>query len=136
MKQLFLYKFRGWLFERMVDAFVNSGWIIKIIDFRNQEVKKYKDKVGLTVFNSKIIYLDVREGAPRILLHELGHFSFRDFFTTAAQDLPWKEMAGLRDILIHHYFGVDLELTYEVVINDLKPIKEKIAVILNQLRSQ
>ena len=51
-------------------------------------------------------------------------------------DLPWKEMAGLRDILIHHYFGVDLELTYEVVINDLKPIKEKIAVILNQLRSQ
>src|SRR3989344_7357346 len=92
MKQLFLYKFRGWLFERMVDAFVNSGWIIKIIDFRNQEVKKYKDKVGLTVFNSKIIYLDVREGAPRILLHELGHFSFRDFFTTAAHDLPWKEI--------------------------------------------
>jgi hypothetical protein len=76
----------------MVDAFVNSGWIIKIIDFRNQEVRKYKNKIGLVVFDSKIIYLDVRKGTPQILLHELCHFSFRDFFVAAAQDLSWKEI--------------------------------------------
>jgi len=39
----------------------------------------------------------------------------------------------VRDVLIHEYFGVDLDLTWKVVASDLPELERKVAMILAEL---
>ena len=45
-------------------------------------------------------------------------------------DIPWKLMAGMRDKLIHEYFGVNLDVVWEVVTNNLPALFSQIECIL------
>ena len=37
-------------------------------------------------------------------------------------DIPWKEIAGTRDRLVHGYFDVDLEIVWQITTRDLPPL--------------
>ena len=47
-------------------------------------------------------------------------------FKNRHPDIPWKEMAGMRDIIVHEYFGVDLKLTWRVATEDIKGLKAQL----------
>ncbi len=56
-------------------------------------------------------------------------------FKAKHPEIPWKQMAGMRDVLIHEYFDIDLSLTWSVVKRELPPIKEKLQSILEESES-
>ena len=45
------------------------------------------------------------------------------------QHIPWSEIAGMRDKLIHAYFGVDVSVVWMTVTSDLPDLKEKIETL-------
>ena len=53
-----------------------------------------------------------------------------DDFRAAHPAIEWRAMAGMRDRLIHDYFGVDFELVWDVVQTRVPELRDQIAFIL------
>ena len=53
----------------------------------------------------------------------------RKMFKKKYSDIPWKEMAGTRDRLIHNYFGVNIDIVWGIIDNELEPVYKGIKSI-------
>ncbi len=50
--------------------------------------------------------------------------------------IPWNELAGMRDKLIHNYSGVDLTIVWETVKEELPPLLKKFERVLEDLEKE
>jgi uncharacterized protein with HEPN domain len=57
-----------------------------------------------------------------------------DDFQARYQNVPWGDIIAMRNILVHHYFGIDVEAVWSVVEHDVPELKLKAQLILEQLR--
>jgi len=53
-------------------------------------------------------------------------------FTDKYPEIDWDSMAGMRDKLIHHYFGVDYAIVWDVVKNELPKLKPQIQNLIQK----
>jgi uncharacterized protein with HEPN domain len=84
---------------------------IEFEDFKNNKMKIYASLRALEIIGeaTKNVPDEIKECYPQI---------------------PWKDMAGMRDKLAHEYFGVVLEVVWDTIkkeIPETKPLLEKMA---------
>lgn len=51
-------------------------------------------------------------------------------FRNLHRDIPWALLRGLRNRIVHAYFGVDLQLVWEIIVDDLPTLKERIEKLI------
>jgi len=51
----------------------------------------------------------------------------------ASPDIPWLDIIAMRNVLVHHYFGIDLEQVWTTLTRDLPVLKEQVRAILASL---
>lgn len=47
-------------------------------------------------------------------------------------DVDWKRISSLRDLLIHEYFGVDVDIVWDIVIHKIPDLRTKVSSYFNQ----
>lgn len=59
-----------------------------------------------------------------------------DELTEQNQDIPWADIVGLRNILVHQYFGIDLRQVWETAELDMPILKSKVREILQEINDK
>lgn len=78
---------------------------------------------------------EVKVLAALRVLEVIGEASKRvpDDLKKRYPEIPWKDVAGTRDKLIHGYFDVDLEVVWASLSEDLPPLRRTVAKMLEDL---
>jgi uncharacterized protein with HEPN domain len=96
-----------------------------------EAIKRIRNYILDMDYNSFLDDMKTRDAVVRNL-EIIGEASknIDDDFRDCYPDVPWKEMAGVRDKLIHHYFGINFEIVWTISLEELPSVQKSIEIIL------
>ena len=115
----------------MKDKIGNEARLLHILD-SIQEIEKYTQNISLDDFLKN----DMMQNACIRLLEVIGEASrsISDDLKLQFPEIEWREIVDLRNLLLHEYFGVDLNIVWSIIQFDLPPLKSKIQNVLIKFR--
>jgi uncharacterized protein with HEPN domain len=93
-----------------------------------EKVRRYVKGLSFEAFSSDEKTVDAVVRNPEIVGEAAKQVP--DTFRSAHPRVDWYRIAGLRDILIHQYFGIDLAIVWDVVQNKLPDLLQQLEQIL------
>ena len=51
-------------------------------------------------------------------------------------NIQWRQIIGLRHILVHEYFGVDSQLIWQIISEDIQQLKVEVTIVLESIDHQ
>jgi uncharacterized protein with HEPN domain len=54
-------------------------------------------------------------------------------FRQKAPEIPWREIAGARDIIVHGYFAVSMPIIWSIIEDEITPLREQIETLLRDM---
>ena len=54
-----------------------------------------------------------------------------DSFKVKNNFIEWKKLAGVRDIVVHQYFNIDLDIIWDIIQYDLPELEKRLATLIN-----
>jgi len=95
-----------------------------------RKIEQYKARVDQTTFKENEL---VQDGIIRNLEIIGEAVKKMPDSMKRSEQLDWKKIAGLRDVLIHGYFTVDLDIVWDIVQNKVPELKAEILAIISRM---
>ena len=96
-----------------------------------EKIKKYTAKVDYEMFSKNQMMIDAVLMNIAIIGESVKKIP--EDVKEKYPDIPWKDIAGMRDKVIHDYFGVDVNIVWETIKKDVPELEQKIKVMLKEL---
>jgi uncharacterized protein with HEPN domain len=114
--------------------------VLELINTSLKEVRKRSEKINhaddFLISESGVILLDsicMKLSAVGESIKNLDKITEHQLLPNYPE-IPWKNVMGVRDFIVHHYFEVDADVIFEICKNDVPTLISVITKMMNDLR--
>ena len=108
------------------------GWRVRANDIVEAAKRAQSYAAGLTFEQFKSDSRNVDATSYAILVIGEAANSFSESIVRGAPEIPWADIRGMRNRIAHEYFGVDLEVLWYTVIEDLPGLQQAFQALLDR----
>jgi len=96
-----------------------------------EKIERYTKKLSFNQFSTNEL---VQDGVVRNL-EIIGEAvkNIPDDIKKQKNGIEWRKIIGLRDILIHAYFGIDVDIVWDIIKNKIPELKTEIILMLSEI---